>query len=335
MYKFSSRYCILFSSIALVAVFSGCFTSGRQISETVADPPDVPILEAEQVDDGESNPLLSDTSELASFELFTYEDIEKLPHSNAYHRLLKQAIEYSIDQGVLRKPAWAGRSIDAAIEARMAQNQVTDKTVGEELPTDAVAVSVPKPVKPILFEPDKPMTYGEFYKWHERFRVAIAEENKLPPDIKPDIKPETAEVPPETPPKKPQLPPGPLNAKLDTHGVALTERSEITREQLCLLLALVQQQAETLSELDAQSVEGMRPDDADVAQSLEHFKDYQSITPGLKRFVGYAYQNGMLRNLWGMTPVLLTEDRGFNPRQPITRGQALVLLYQALKKPEN
>jgi len=384
----------------VLACASGCsvLSGSGKINGPVADPPDIPGLGTAMPGSvaASDNPLVSTPDELPSFEMFNYKDIDALGNDTAFHRLLKKAVDYAIEENILRKPMAAGHSADALLaqKAQQASNQ-----------NPAPAPDTSAPEAPIFFKPNDPVTYGDFFKWYERFRDAVKQEKNgtaATPDqaapaaastatpvtaaaaAKPDQKttptkpaamapakavdqksaaapksmkatgvdvnapvdttaanadqagaPTPAATPAPAAPAPPDL--GPLSATLSVGGETLTSKTVLTRQQLCALFALIdadlkgEHGTESLDAMTPEEWQGLKPEGATGGQTLADFHDYAGLDGALKKYVGQAYRDGMLETVFGLAPETLTEDAGLGPQKTVSRAQALVMVFWAMK----
>lgn len=200
-----------------------------------------------------------------------------------------------------------------------------------EAVTHAIQLGVLKPTNlQERFEPDRPLTYGEFRQWALAYQTALygyqalpsAEalaEAKLPStNVKPDL------TGPMSPEKLFILP-----EKLDAGSQVIQPNQALSREALCHLYFLLTKQQARLRNLSLADIEGAFPNTQGngAEESLSQFKDYTVISPWARPSVAMFYQSGQLQQLFRQTISQLTIDDGFGPKKPVNRAEAIVLLH--------
>lgn len=201
--------------------------------------------------------------------------------------------------------------------------------------TRALSLSVLKPATPdSKFEPEKPICYGEFRQWANDYQNAINTAQASATAISPDSPPPAA---------GPLTPPPTLTAVTQTWlpsemmwgAQGVREKTVLTRETLCALAVFLNGQDGVARKLSpsqiAKSQPGQdntaNPDDASSPDgSLSQLADYSKISPWALKYVALSYQNDWLDSVFTLSPAKVVADENFQPSQPVSRAEALLLL---------
>lgn len=293
----------LLSALPLLALvlLAGCFGK-PQLSQKVQEPPYVPAPVATE---SASGVLI----EMPVTDVRVYADMALLEDRSRYPASLRDAVSRGIAIGVLRPTR-------------------LDET----------------------FDPDRPLTYGEFRAWTLAYQSALlgygmvptggAEMPTLPQAnakpgearskeagskeidaLKAGMKKLTSPMSPE---KLMVLP-----VEMGWEGHMLAEKRPLTREELCALYVFLSKQEDKARALSREEIEGMNPsgDAMNMDESLSQFKDYTALGQWSQKYVALAYKDGLLQNLFRLTPNRLTVDDGFSPSRPVSRADGMVLLH--------
>jgi len=205
--------------------------------------------------------------------------------------------------------------------------------------TKALRLSVLKPATPeSRFEPDRPIAYGEFRQWANDYQNAIntAQHQGSATAFSPDSPPSPAG--PMTPPPSMSVTATWLPSEMlwGNHGVR--EQTILTRETLCALAVFLSGQDNKARKLSQAQIAKAQPnsgqagtdpnDTGNTDGTLDQFPDYAKISPWALRYVALAYQNDWLVSAFNLSSANIIAGDGFQPTQPVTRGEALLLLDQ-------
>jgi len=206
----------------------------------------------------------------------------------------------------------------------------------------ALSLSVLKPATPeSRFEPDKPIGYGEFRQWANDYQNAVntARNQATATAISPDSPP-PAGGPLSPPPALTAITQTWLPSEMMWGAQGVREKTTLTREALCALAVFLNGQDAQARKLTPAQIakaqpgqdgqDGMsNPDDADLTDgTLSQLSDYGKISPWALKYVALSYKNDWLEPLFGLSPAKIVADDGFHPAQPVTRGEAMLLLDQ-------
>ncbi len=179
------------------------------------------------------------------------------------------------------------------------------------------------------FGPDQPITYQEFIQWTQAFKPLSPDEIENPPNP-----PTAEEEAPTEPLPSPENTSTPLtesfNQVLTSYKISLKPGSQLNREAFSLLYTVLTQQvpvAEALTEQDilVMTPKGVTQADASLGNTLS---DATAITPPLQKFVALAYQHRILDKIFKIQPAINGHPKSaFHPKQPLTRGEAVLFLY--------
>ncbi len=233
-----------------------------------------------------------------------YADIAALDDANPYHPDLKEAVQVAINHGIL-KP----------------RNKRDN------------------------FMPDQAVTYAEFREWVNAYSQAqtAATMPEAAPALAPGEAPLPTEMIKEEPLKMPEEDAGQVEEASDARrlppniswdGHKLKGESPVSREELAALYVTLSDALVQAQSLTPGMVDQMRPEGAPAAESLGQFKDGPAIGDWARKYVALAYRDGILKDIFGLTPARLVELTGFQPAKPVNRAEALVLLHHFFKLPE-
>lgn len=277
--------------LACSMLLSGCQLLQSAPTEEIRQPPLIP----EPVG---SQPVTSDVPASQPTFIGTYADLSELDDASQYHPQLKAAVSQALQLGVL------------------------------------------KPMNPEeRFEPQRPVHFGEFRQWTLAYQSAISGKS---------AKPKETNLPPAKELVNFSQPPAPdginpmdpqnlmvLPSSVSWAGHTLTESRSLTRQELCALYVFLTRQESKAQALTAEQIEASHPgqskmggEDINQDEALAQFTDYQGISRWAKRYVALAYRDGVLQQVFRLTPPQLTVDTGFSPTREVSREEAIILLNQ-------
>jgi hypothetical protein len=102
----------------------------------------------------------------------------------------------------------------------------------------------------------------------------------------------------------------------------------VTRLQVCQ--AYLQLTDPPKAQLEALDPSEAAPVMADAFETADQIKGWRWLTPPEQQAVLWAYQQGLLAQVFALTPQQLIEGSGLQAQQPITRGEALLFLNALL-----
>jgi hypothetical protein len=187
------------------------------------------------------------------------------------------------------------------------------------------------------FEPEHPITYGEFRQWANDYQEAINALNQAATDAAPNSPPPAAG--PLTPPPAIAAHLGnstmlPAEMLWGSHGVR--EQSPLTRESLCALAVFLNGQDATARKLNPTQIETAQPSQdsgntptegsESTEGSLSQLSDYAQVSPWALKYVAVAYKNDWFQPLFNLSTAQITTAEGLHPSQIVTRGEAMLLL---------
>jgi hypothetical protein len=200
----------------------------------------------------------------------------------------------------------------------------------------AITLGVLKPGSPTeKFDPERPVTYGEFRSWTLAYQSAVSGIGMMPTEgaSLSDVEEMTA--------LKTQVAAGAspdlakirerikiLPDKLGWGGHALVAANPLSREEFCALAAYLNGRDQEATALDKKKIDAMAPggDGSTPDEAFRSFTDYAKVSAWAKPFVAMAYRDGFLRQAFALMPNTLTIEPGFQPQKAVTRRQAMLLL---------
>jgi hypothetical protein len=210
----------------------------------------------------------------------------------------------------------------------------------------ALSLDVLKPATPeSRFEPDRPIPYGEFRQWANDYQNAINNAANAPAKSQAP----SSDIP--SPAAGPLTPPPTLTAVTQTWlpaemmwgGSGVREQSILTRESLCALAVFLNGQDARARKLTPSQIAQAQPglmqspaedDTPSLDGGLGQLSDYSKISPWALKYVALSYQNDWLEPVFGLNPAKVIAADGFHPTQPVSRGEALLLLDLLFGKKE-
>lgn len=188
--------------------------------------------------------------------------------------------------------------------------------------------------RPSYFEADKPVLYKDFYTWALGFAGA-GENHPLDLNLKQRDTGSALSEPSEETEEGALLAGDPLAASGITlpytppagGGPTLSAESLISRETLCLFYTQLSAQQDKAQNLPVEAVDAANPGKSDVYR-LSAFSDADQISPWAKKYVATAYKDNLPKTAFGLRPTALVNGQGLQPQKALTRGEALLFLYQ-------
>lgn len=190
--------------------------------------------------------------------------------------------------------------------------------------------------QPVYFEPQVPVVYQDFYTWLLGFADARPRsgeqanatgfEGKAPTLSEEGWELETG---PESLSEEEALQRFgvslPLEASDDAQSVLPGDT--VSREMLCYLYARLSRQQNKAKRLTAADIEQASSGKSKI-YSLQNIQDRSNISPWAAKYVALAYQDGFLKNVFGLTPTAMVNGQGLQPKKAVTRSEAITFLYQ-------
>ena len=184
----------------------------------------------------------------------------------------------------------------------------------------ALSLNVLRPATAeMAFEPEHPITYGEFRQWANDYQKALSGQ-PLEPTAAPA--PNNSEPGAVTPAaakaiEAPDDPATLLPAEMLWGSSGVREPNLLTRETLCALGVFLNHQDAKARQLSAAQIASSQPGQAspseggdsgdvsgDTEGSLSQLADYAKISTWAQRYVALAYQNNWLETIFNLTPAV-------------------------------
>lgn len=193
--------------------------------------------------------------------------------------------------------------------------------------TDVLKARVlPMPTSNVMFEPVRPITYGEFAQWyaafdnHQKVQAGATDGEAVDESAAESAKAPATHHQPL--PVQDSL----LKETMVLHkGVELRPDSLITRQQWAALYLKLGRKTPPAKE---ENVAAMAPPGAAKSETFSQFKDFDAISAWARPAVGQAYKDQLLAEVFDLTPEQLAVDRGFQPQRKLTRAEALLFLHR-------